>query len=83
MKKRKNVPKSVITSDSEQEFMPSQNLHAYSGNSIVKLSKEQKCCDHGKRASKNTEAICKLLTQISQTKCKKIKVNIEIINDSD
>ena len=80
---KKNVPKSVVSSHSEQEFMLSQNLRTYSGNSIVKSSKETKCCRHGKRASKNTEAICELLTQISQTKCKMIKVNIEIINDSN
>ena len=64
----------------DSEFMPSQNLCTFKDNPIVNGQEGKKCC-HGDSA--NSSTICNLVSEITSKKNKKIRLNIEIINDSD
>ena len=81
----KAIKSSIVKSDKEfdDDFMPSQQLHSYQGFPIINGQKEQKCCTHGKKVPDNARAICDLICQITSKRYKKIKLNIEIENDSD
>ena len=64
--------------------MVSQNLLSYKGKPICdRVIKPEINVNEGKSVSDQTSEICKMLTEITKRKLKKIKVQIEIENDSN
>ena len=49
----------------------------------TKESKNHECCSHAHGMSENTRHLCEIIAEAMKQKCKKIRFNVEIINDSD
>ena len=57
------------TSDSDSEFMMSQNLRPFKGNTIVDGQNVKKCCCHGDTA--NSSTIYNFVSEITSKKYQK------------
>ena len=55
----------------------------FKANQWKMVQKNQNAAKDGNEVSKNGSAICELLSEITKKNYKKIRVNIEIVNDSD
>ena len=69
------------SSNSDQEFMLSQNLRSYKGNTINDGIKIANNCQNVIQTP--SDNLCNMLSEITKGKLKKIKVNIEIMNNTD
>ena len=69
------------SSNSNQDFIPSQNLRSYKGNTINDGIKIVKHCENVVQGP--SDNLCNMLSEITKGKLKRIKVNIEIVNNTD
>ena len=74
---KKVPPKSAISDSSDDDFMPlSQNIRAFKGS---KLTEYKSQC----HKSEDTQRVCEVISSMAPKKYKKIRINVEFINDSD